>query len=142
MSLSKDRVLTGAVALADKTGIESFTMRKLAAALDVKPMTIYHHVPSKDEIFDGMVDLVFAEIALPPTDTDWRTTPRTPEPVEPPPDWRVLRLEDRTWRALNPVVETLETLSAIAATREPVRLSRDRAVAMATERLMVLVLRR
>jgi AcrR family transcriptional regulator len=76
MSLTRDRVLTGAVALADEIGIESFTIRKLATALDVKPMTIYHHVPSKEKILDGMVDIVFAEIALPPSDTDWRTAIR------------------------------------------------------------------
>jgi len=72
MSLTKERVLTGAVALADDIGIGAFTIRKLAAALDTKPMTIYHHVPSKEAILDGMVDLVFAEIEVPPTDLDWR----------------------------------------------------------------------
>lgn len=76
MSLTRERVLTGAVALADEIGIESFTIRKLATALDVKPMTIYHHVPSKERILDGMVDIVFGEIALPPSDTDWRSAIR------------------------------------------------------------------
>ena len=52
--------------------MEGFTIRKLATELDVKPMTIYHHVPNKEAIIDGMVDLVFAEIDLPPTDTDWK----------------------------------------------------------------------
>lgn len=51
-------------------------MRKLAAALDVKPMTIYHHVPGKEQVLDGIVDLVFAAIELPPTDTDWRSAIR------------------------------------------------------------------
>lgn len=76
MGLTRDRVLTGAVALADEIGIDAFTIRKLAAALDVKPMTIYHHVPSKEQILDGMVDIVFSEIALPPEDVDWRTAIR------------------------------------------------------------------
>ena len=71
--LTRTRVLEGAVALADQVGIEAFTIRKLAAALDVKPMTIYHHVPSKDAIVNGMVELVFSEIDLPPTDLDWRS---------------------------------------------------------------------
>ena len=53
--------------------MEAFTIRRLAEAIDVKPMTIYHHLPNKDAIVDGMVDAVFAEIALPPTDTDWRS---------------------------------------------------------------------
>ena len=69
-------VLTGAVELADEIGIEAFTMRKLAAALGVKPMTIYHHVENKESIIDGMVDMVFSEIAPPPVDEDWRTAIR------------------------------------------------------------------
>lgn len=71
MSLTKERVLSGALALADDIGVESMTIRKLAASLDVKPMTIYHHVASKDRILDGMVDIVFSEIALPPEDLPW-----------------------------------------------------------------------
>ena len=70
--LTAERVVRGAVALADEIGIEALTMRKLAEFLDVKPMSIYHHVSSKDEILDGMVDLVFSEIDLPPGDVDWQ----------------------------------------------------------------------
>jgi AcrR family transcriptional regulator len=71
--LTRQRVLEGAVALADRIGMEGFTIRKLAAELDTKPMTIYHHLPNKEAIIDGMVDLVFAEIDVPPTDVDWKT---------------------------------------------------------------------
>lgn len=74
--LDRDRVLHGAVALADEIGIEAFTMRKLAAALETKPMTIYHHVPSKEQILDGMVDIVFSEIDRPPLDMDWTAAVR------------------------------------------------------------------
>ncbi len=74
--LTADRVLAGAMHLADRIGIEPFTIRKLAAELDVKPMTIYHHVAGKEAILDGIVDLVFAEIDLPPVDTDWKTAIR------------------------------------------------------------------
>jgi AcrR family transcriptional regulator len=74
--LTRERVLEGAVALADEIGIDSFTIRRLAAALGVKPMTIYHHVPSKEAIIDGMVDIVFAEIALPPSDLAWTAAMR------------------------------------------------------------------
>ena len=70
--LTPERVLAGALELADRIGIEPFTIRKLAVELDVKPMTIYHHVPSKEAIIDGIVDLVFDEITLPPTDLDWK----------------------------------------------------------------------
>lgn len=71
--LNPERVIAGAVALADRIGMEAFTIRRLADAIGSRPMTIYHHVPNKDAIVDGMVDAVFAEIELPPTDTDWRT---------------------------------------------------------------------
>lgn len=71
-ALTRERVLAGAVALADEIGIEALTIRKLAAALDTKPMTIYHHVPSKDAIIDGMVEMVFAEIDKPPQDLEWK----------------------------------------------------------------------
>ena len=70
--LTHERVITGAVALADEIGIDALTIRRLADALDVKPMTIYHHVANKDAIIDGMVDHVFAEIDVPPTDLGWR----------------------------------------------------------------------
>lgn len=70
--LTAERVIDGAVALADEIGIEALTIRKLAEAIDVKPMTIYHHVPKKEAIIDGMVDSVFGEIDLPPVDLDWR----------------------------------------------------------------------
>lgn len=71
--LSAERVIEGAVGLADQIGVDALTIRKLADALDTKPMTIYHHVANKDAIIDGMVDQVYGEIDLPLTDTDWRT---------------------------------------------------------------------
>jgi AcrR family transcriptional regulator len=61
-SLTRDRVLRGAVALADARGIAALTIRSLAEELGVKPMAVYHHVGSKEEILDGIVDLVFGEI--------------------------------------------------------------------------------
>ncbi|MEL7157994.1 MAG: TetR/AcrR family transcriptional regulator [Actinomycetota bacterium] len=70
--LSAERVLDGAMALADEIGIEALTIRKLADALDTKPMTIYHHIPNKEAIIDGLVDRVFAEIERPPPDLHWR----------------------------------------------------------------------
>lgn len=63
--LTRDRVMQGALDLADTIGVETFTMRRLATALDVKPMTIYHYVAGKEQIIDGIVDLVFAQIRLP-----------------------------------------------------------------------------
>lgn len=69
-------MLETAVALAVRDGIEGLTMRRLADELGVGAMSLYHHVPSKEELIDGMVDLVFAEIELPTTDVDWKTALR------------------------------------------------------------------
>jgi AcrR family transcriptional regulator len=74
--LSKERVLRTAVDLAVRDGIESLSMRRLADELGVGAMTLYHYVPNKDELLDGMVDLVFAEIELPSADEDWRSAMR------------------------------------------------------------------
>jgi AcrR family transcriptional regulator len=74
--LSRERVLRGAVAVADAAGIGSLTMRSLAQELGVKPMSLYHHVANKDEILDGIVDRVFSEIELPSAGGDWRSEMR------------------------------------------------------------------
>ena len=71
--LSRDRVLRAAVAIADAAGIGSLTMRSLAQELGVKPMALYYHVANKEEILDGIVDLVFSEIELPTANGDWRS---------------------------------------------------------------------
>jgi AcrR family transcriptional regulator len=71
--LSRDRVLSGALAVADAGGIGSLTIRSLAQELGVKPMSVYHYVANKDEIIDGIVDLVFSEIELPRPGRDWRS---------------------------------------------------------------------
>ena len=74
--LTRQRALIAAIALADAGGIAALTMRKLAQALDVEAMSLYHHVANKDDILDGMIDLVFAEIVLPAGDIDWTTAMR------------------------------------------------------------------
>jgi AcrR family transcriptional regulator len=68
--------LATAVALAQRDGIESLSMRKLADELGAGAMSLYHHVANKDELLDGMVDGVFGEIELPSTDDDWKTAMR------------------------------------------------------------------
>src|SRR5919112_4644626 len=74
--LSKQRVLETAVALAQREGLESLTMRRIADELGVGAMTLYHYVPNKEALLDGMVDIVFGEIELPTTDVDWKTAMR------------------------------------------------------------------
>ena len=58
--LSRDRVLAGAITVADAGGIGALTIRTLAQELGVKPMSVYHYVANKDEIIDGIVDLVYS----------------------------------------------------------------------------------
>ena len=74
--LSRERVLRAAVALADENGITSLTMRRLGEALGVEAMSLYNHVTNKDDVLDGMIDVVFGEIDLPASATDWKTAMR------------------------------------------------------------------
>jgi AcrR family transcriptional regulator len=74
--LSRDRVLETAVALADRHGLESLSMRKLADELSVAAMSLYYYVPNKVELIDGMIDIVFGEIEPPSLDVDWKTAMR------------------------------------------------------------------
>jgi AcrR family transcriptional regulator len=69
-------VLQAALALAARDGIESLTMRKLADELGVGAMSLYYYVPNKEQLLDGMVDIVFSEIEPPSTDVDWKTAMR------------------------------------------------------------------
>jgi AcrR family transcriptional regulator len=70
--LSRERVLRAAIALADERGTEELTMRKLAKELDVEAMSLYNHVAHKDDLLDGMIDLVFSEIEPPAVGGDWK----------------------------------------------------------------------
>lgn len=74
--LTREKVLRAAVAFADSSGIGSLSMRKLGEVLGVEAMSLYNHVANKDELLDGMVDLVFSEIDLPVGGTDWKTAMR------------------------------------------------------------------
>ena len=74
--LSRERLLRGAIAVADAADIGALTMRSLAQELGVKPMSLYHHVANKEEILDGIIDIVFSEIEPPPADADWRSAMR------------------------------------------------------------------
>jgi AcrR family transcriptional regulator len=69
-------VLRAAIAYADAGGLEACSMRKLAEELDVAPMALYRHVANKDDLIDGMVDVVFSEVGLPSTGPDWTTAMR------------------------------------------------------------------
>jgi AcrR family transcriptional regulator len=74
--LSRRRVLETAVAYADRHGLEALSMRKLAEELDAGAMSLYHYVPNKLDLVDGMVDLVFAEIEPPSPEIEWKAAMR------------------------------------------------------------------
>lgn len=74
--LSRDVVLRAAVELADDAGIDAVSMRNLAARLDVVPMALYNHVGNKEELLDGMTDVIVGEIDPPTADTHWKSTIR------------------------------------------------------------------
>jgi AcrR family transcriptional regulator len=63
--LSRDRILESALALADENGIDAISMRKLGQQLGFEAMSLYNHVANKDDLLDGMVDLVLAEMEAP-----------------------------------------------------------------------------
>ena len=71
--LSRERVLLAAVARADEGGLEAVTMRRLAEGLGVAPMALYRHVANRDDLIDGLVDVVFGEIDVPPSGVYWKT---------------------------------------------------------------------
>ncbi len=82
--LNRDRILRGAVALADQDGIDAVTMRSLAGSLGVEAMSLYYHVENKSTLLDGMVEVVVSEIMeavssvdAPPPDQDWKTALRS-----------------------------------------------------------------
>jgi AcrR family transcriptional regulator len=74
--LSPERILRAAIKLADRQGLEALSMRKLATTLKVEAMSLYNHVANKDELLNGMVDLIIGEITLPERDADWKAAMR------------------------------------------------------------------
>src|SRR6478752_10141576 len=114
--LSRDRVLAGAITVADAGGIGALTIRSLAHELGVKPMSVYHYVANKDEILDGIVDIVFSEIELPVVGGEWHTEMRRRA------DSARLVLRDHSWAIellqsrVNPGAATLRHHNAFIGT--------------------------
>ena len=70
--LDKDRIAAAALAIADKHGVDGFTMRAVADALDVTPMALYHHMQDKAALVTLLVDTVIRKHPLPPTTGAWQ----------------------------------------------------------------------
>jgi AcrR family transcriptional regulator len=75
--LSRERVLRAALELADGSGVEALTMRRLGEELGFEAMSLYRHVANKKDLLDGMLDLVLAEWQLPDRQGDWTEAIRT-----------------------------------------------------------------
>ena len=74
--LNRERVLQAAVDVADRDGLGALTMRRLGAELSVEAMSLYKHVANKDDILDGIVDVVIGQIEIPEPGDDWRGSMR------------------------------------------------------------------
>jgi AcrR family transcriptional regulator len=72
VNLTRQRVLERALGLADAEGLGAVTMRRLGSELGVEAMSLYHHVPSKEALLDGLVELVLEEARVTPPRDDWR----------------------------------------------------------------------
>lgn len=70
--LNLERTLQVALVIADDDGLEAVTMRRLARELGVEAASLYHHISGKNQILDGLVEAVAAEIERPKPSTDWR----------------------------------------------------------------------
>ena len=69
--LTRERILRAAIAVADREGLASLTMRRLGRELGVEAMSLYNHVADKDDVLDGMADLIAAGFQVPSTTGDW-----------------------------------------------------------------------
>ena len=74
-ALNRERVLRAAMAVADSEGLDALSMRRLGQELGVEAMSVYNHVRNKEDILDGLVDMVFAEIGV-PAGRDWKSAMR------------------------------------------------------------------
>ncbi|MBI2942028.1 MAG: TetR/AcrR family transcriptional regulator C-terminal domain-containing protein [Chloroflexi bacterium] len=75
--LSRERVLTAALRLVDEHSLEALSMRRLGAELGVEAMSLYHHVPGKDALLDGLAERLWAGVRLPAEGApDWKAAAR------------------------------------------------------------------
>jgi AcrR family transcriptional regulator len=74
--LTRERVLRAAIKVADQRDIETLSMRKVGQELRVEAMSLYNHVANKDDLLDGMIDLLVSEIDIPANRGDWKASLR------------------------------------------------------------------
>lgn len=117
--LNRERVLTAAIELADEQGVDALSMRRLADRLGVVPMALYKHVANKDELLDGLVEHLIAQIDPPATDVGWREAVRrrvlSARRVLLRHPWARRVLETRTQRTLAVLAYTDSTIAMFRA---------------------------
>ena len=126
LPLSRERILQAALELVDEGGIESLTMRKLGQVLGFEAMSLYNHVANKDDVLDGILDLVLAESEPPSPTGDWDaaiTSERDLRTRRPPPAPVVVHVADVA-RTRPPRKDALHGLAPRTAARSRV-LGRD-----------------
>lgn len=74
--LNERRIAETALGLVDAEGVDGLSMRKLAAALDASPMSLYTYYPDREAVLEALTQLVLAEVDVPDEDLDWRETIR------------------------------------------------------------------
>ncbi|TFC15431.1 TetR family transcriptional regulator [Cryobacterium algoritolerans] len=101
--VTRQSAVRAAVAFADSEGLDSLSMRKLARDLGIEAMSLYYHVAGKDDILDGMVEAVVAEMALPADGATWKTALRegaeSARAVLGRHPWAISLMDSRTTRA-------------------------------------------
>ncbi|TFB92475.1 TetR/AcrR family transcriptional regulator [Cryobacterium sp. HLT2-28] len=101
--VTRESAVRAAVALADRDGLDSLSMRKLARELGIEAMSLYYHVTGKDDILDGMVEVVVAEMALPADGANWKAALRdgaeSARAVLGRHPWAISLMDSRTTRA-------------------------------------------
>lgn len=75
--ITRERVLSAALEIIDRDGVDGLSMRRLARAVGRDPMILYRHAPNKAALLDGVVETVLAQLTVNPTDPDWAAQLRT-----------------------------------------------------------------
>lgn len=75
-ALTRAEIIDAAITLADASGLAALSMRKVGQAVGVEAMSLYHHVAHKDDLLDGIVDRIFADVGTASAEVDWRTSMR------------------------------------------------------------------
>lgn len=70
--LTRERILNTALELADQNGLDTVSMRQVAQGLGVEAMSLYKHIANKDDLLDGLVELVVEQMSVPSPETEWK----------------------------------------------------------------------